>query len=415
MRHSAAHTATIVIVGAGHAGVQAAASLRDRKFAGQVILVDAEARTPYQRPPLSKGYLSGTAAQIAPLRPREFYDTNNIDLVRARVVGIDRTRRTVSLDDGRQLAYDHLILATGARNRNLSISGANAAGAWPLRTADDARAMRRSFATAREVVVIGAGFVGLEVAAAAREQGRNVSVIEAGNRVMARAVSSEMSQYLTTLHTRAGVTVRHRCSPTHIDVDEFGHAAGVRLDDGTTIEADLVVIGIGVQPNTELAVSAGLAVDNGVCVDEYLRTTDPAIWAIGDCASVVTGGTRQRLESVQNAVDHARHVAAQLVGNHDPYQAVPWFWTHQYGAKLQIAGATTSLGETVVLGSAPEFSVLRFDGDVLTAVESVNRPGDHLAARRLLAGSFRPGLGDARAPGFSLKDYAQRTTVGAAT
>lgn len=407
--------AAVVIVGAGHAGVQVAVSLREFGFSDRIVIVDAEARSPYQRPPLSKEYLCGTVDQPPPLRAHEFYEIQRIEFRRAAAVSIDRAQRTITLDDGSRLGYGHLVLATGARNREIPVPGANTPGVLGLRTLDDARDIRERIGTSDDIVIIGAGFIGLEVAAAARKRGKRVHVVEAVDRVMARVVSPHVSQHLADLHAREGVNVHLGRSLAAIRTDRAGKLDTVELTCGTTMAADLVVVGVGVVPNIELAAEAGLAVDNGVCVDAALLTKDPAISAVGDCAAfpVSGSGASIRLESVQNAVDHGRFVAARLTGSVENYVAVPWFWTHQYSAKLQIAGKALEVSESVVVGDAQAFSVLRFNDQTLVSVESINRPGDHLAARRILAGDKRPSPTDARSPGFSLKSFVQSATSAA--
>lgn len=394
-----------VIVGAGHAGVQVAVSLRERGFQGSISLVNGEDAVPYQRPPLSKNFLADPAETMQLLRHPDYYLDRDIELVATRAIGVDRVRRTVDLEGGGERGFDQLVLAVGAADRPLRIPGARADGVHALRTGRDAERLRVDLGLARDVVVIGGGFIGLEVAAAARRLGCAVTVLEAGERVMARAVSAPMSAFLAMEHERAGVVVRTGRRPVSIATDG-GRVTSVLLDDGRRVTADLVVVGVGVSPRTGLAAAAGLPVENGVCVDKFLRTADPAIWAIGDCAALGTRGARRRLESVQNAVDQARCVAEQLTGGGAPFVAVPWFWTHQYASKLQIAGTSAGPGEDVAVGGGPGFSVYRFEGGLLRAVESVGRPGDHLAARRVLATRRRPTPADVREPGFSLKTFA---------
>ncbi len=396
---------TVLVVGAGQSGFQAAASLRDRGFDGRVVLVGDEPGVPYQRPPLSKAYLAGTAGlEQLHLRGEDFFAEKGIELVDARVKSIDRAANRVHFDDDEELAYDHLVLATGARNRALPVPGADLPGVLALRTRDDADRLRASLSEARDVVVVGGGFIGLEFASHA---GRPVTVVEAQDRLLNRVASPEISAYFASLHREAGHTVLlgQGVSALHGD----SRVREVELSDGTRLPADLVVIAVGVVPETALAEAAGLDIANGVVVDAHLRTSDPRIFAIGDCANFpcVQSGAATRLESVQNAVDQARCVAAALTGTEEPYASLPWFWTDQSGAKLQIAGILDRADRTVVAGDreAGKFSVLSFSGDVLIAVESVNRPADHIAARRLFAADPHPAYADLEASGFDLKAH----------
>jgi 3-phenylpropionate/trans-cinnamate dioxygenase ferredoxin reductase component len=399
---------TVVIVGAGQAGYQVAASLRDKGYPGRVVLVGNEPGIPYQRPPLSKAYLTGALpdARLA-LRPMTFYAKHDIDLIAGDAVGIDRERHRLRLADGRELAYGHLVLATGARNRELPVPGAQLDGVLGLRTKADADRIRQHLGTARDIVVIGGGFIGLEFAASAAKLGLTVTVVEVAERVMRRAVSPIVSQHYEALHERHGNRVVRGVAVSGLHGTK--HVTAVELADGTVLLAGVVVVGVGVVPNTELAAAAGLAVDDGVVVDAHMSTSDDDISAIGDCAaypSTHTGG-HVRLESVQNAVDHARCLAARLTGTAEPYTALPWFWSEQFDARLQIAGISAGYDSSVVRGdpAAGAFSVFCFRGERLVAVESVNRVPDHMAARRLLTAgrSLRPAdVVDS----FDLRSYA---------
>jgi 3-phenylpropionate/trans-cinnamate dioxygenase ferredoxin reductase component len=380
----------VVIVGSGQAGFEAAVSLRSHGFSGSITVVGDEAGVPYQRPPLSKAYLHCEPdRESLALRPAQYFEEHNIALACGKpVVRIDRSAHRVELVDGTTVEYDHLILATGARNRTLPVPGADLPGVHYLRTAGEAECLTATMASCSSLVVIGAGFIGLEVAAAARKKGLDVTVIEAMDRPMARALSEVMSHYFSTTHTEHGV---HMCLSTGVEriTEADGRASGVATTSGDFIRADAVVVGIGVVPNVELAAFAGLPVDNGIIVNEYLRTTDDRISAIGDCAAYpVTGATGLvRLESVQNAVDQARCIASQLTGTSTPYRSVPWFWSEQYESKLQMAGLTAGADTHVVRGSVDggSFSIFCFLGNRLLGVESVNKPRDHMAARKILA------------------------------
>ncbi|MET9819077.1 FAD-dependent oxidoreductase [Streptomyces sp. NPDC006355] len=408
----------VVIVGAGQAGVQAADALREAGFTEPVTLVGEEPELPYQRPPLSKEYLAGKASHDdVVLRGERFYEDRDIDLRLGRcAVGVDRIRRTVTLDDGAVLSYGHLVLATGTRPRQLPIPGTGLDGVLNLRTRAESEELRRRLESARKVVVIGAGFIGLEFAAACQAAGLRPVVLDIADQVMGRAVSAPTAAFFEDRHRAWGTRFLTGCGPAEL-AGEDGRVTGVRTADGVTVPADLVVTGIGVLPHTELATMAGLASDNGIVVDEYLATDDPHISAIGDCAAFPTprGGGRIRLESVQNAADQARCLAARLTGAPRPYDALPWFWSYQGDLRLQIAGLLTGHDRTVMYGDeqAGKFSVFCFRGSTLVAVESVNRPADHMAARRLLAEGAGPDVtpDDVADPGFSLRTHAARRAI----
>jgi 3-phenylpropionate/trans-cinnamate dioxygenase ferredoxin reductase subunit len=398
---------TVLIAGAGHAGFQLAASLRQHGYGGRVCLINDEVHLPYQRPPLSKGYLKGEGHPDSLMfRPDKFYRDQNVELISDHAVSIDRAGRRLLLASGSSLEYGHLVLATGARNRLLDIPNANLGDVLYLRTLDESETLRRRIATSRHVVVIGAGFIGLEFAATARARGLEVDVIELGTRVMARAVTAEISDYFQERHTAAGIRIHLGVQATRIEGDGV-NVSGVSLSDGRHVPADLVVVGVGVLPNVELAAEAGLKVAAGIVVDEHLLTSDPDISAIGDCALFASPrfGGSLRLESVQNATDHARCVAARLTGDAKPYDGQPWFWSDQGDDKLQIAGLTTGYDRVVMRGDRARrsFSAFCYKSGKLVGIESVNRAGDHMFGRRLLAanGSITPE--QAADPDFDLK------------
>jgi 3-phenylpropionate/trans-cinnamate dioxygenase ferredoxin reductase component len=398
---------TVLIVGAGHAGFQLAASLRQHGYKDRVCLINDEAHLPYQRPPLSKAYLKGEGRPDSLMfRPEKFYRDQNIELIGDRAVAVDRTAHKLSLASGAALDYGHLVLATGARNRLLDIPNASLPDVRYLRILDESEALRQRIASHRHVVVIGAGFIGLEFAATARIKGLEVDVIELGSRVMARAVTAEISDYFQERHTAAGIRIHLGVQATAIESDGT-NVTGVSLSDGRHLPADLVVVGVGVLPNVELAAEAGLAVASGIIVNEQLLTADPDISAIGDCALFASPrfGGSLRLESVQNATDHARCVAARLTGDAKTYDGLPWFWSDQGDDKLQIAGLTTGYDRVVVRGDRAQraFSAFCYKAGQLVGIESVNRAGDHMFGRRLLAagGSITPE--QAADPGFDLK------------
>jgi 3-phenylpropionate/trans-cinnamate dioxygenase ferredoxin reductase component len=390
----------VVVIGAGMAGAQLVLSLRQFGYEGEVRLIGEESHLPYQRPALSKDFLkTEDADRTLGSRPTRFYADKGIDVRLGAVAKwIDREGRSVGLADGSTIGYDHLVLATGSRNRRPW-----GPGTLDLRGLDDARALKETLAPGGRAVIVGAGFIGLELAAVAREREVAVTVIEALERPMVRSLSAVSAGVLTAAHRARGVEFRFGSRVASVAPDR------VELTDGDVLEADVVVAGIGVEPNTELAVGAGLEVDDGIVVDARLLTSDPEISAIGDCTRFhcsVTGRAL-RLESVQNATDQARAVAARLTGEPRPYEAVPWFWTQQYGRRLQIAGVAAAEDESVVRGDDSDlsFSVLRLREGRLVSVESFDSVKDHMAARRLLAASA-PGISVdlARDPSVDLGD-----------
>jgi 3-phenylpropionate/trans-cinnamate dioxygenase ferredoxin reductase component len=406
----------VAVVGTGQAGFQAAASLRQDGFAGRIVLIGDEPVAPYQRPPLSKSYLAGESGlDELWLRPETFYTHHEIDLLAGETVtAIDPVRRRLRLAAGGEISWDHLVLATGARFRPLSVPGAELDGVLPLRTLADADILRERLDQAREVVVVGAGFIGLEFASVAIARGAGVHIIEVTQHPMGRVVSAATSRFFTEAHTRWGAKISLGTGVARI-FGADGRATGVETTDGRRLPADLVLICIGVIPNSELAGEAGLAVDNGIVVDECLVTCDPAVLAIGDCANFPTPFAvgRVRLESVQNAVDQGRCVAAAIAGKPVVYDKVPWFWSDQGDLKLQIAGITAGHDAAVLRGdpAGGHFSVFCFRAGRLIGVESVNQTADHVVARRLLAGD--PGLTAEQAAdeSYDLRAHARRLSA----
>jgi 3-phenylpropionate/trans-cinnamate dioxygenase ferredoxin reductase subunit len=381
---------SVVIVGAGQAGVQTAASLREAGFDGRVVLIGDEPGLPYERPPLSKAYVEGTVARSAlALRPAQFFADKAVELMAGeRVVEIDRAERRVWLASGEAVGYGHLVLATGVRNRPLAVPGADLDGVLSLRTAADAELIRERAASVRQVVIVGAGFIGLELAAVLARRGVEVEVIEAAARAMGRGVTPLTAAHVVDVHAQSGVRLSFSTCVDRI-VGPAGRVCAVETTDGRSLPAELVIVAIGVLPNTDLAAAAGLPCDNGISVDAQLSTIDPAISAIGDCASFPSrrAGSALRLESVQNAIDQARCVAARLTGNAPAYDALPWFWSDQGDLRLQMTGLHAGCDRTVVRGDmvAGSFSVFCFRDESLVALESVNRPADQAPGRRLLA------------------------------
>lgn len=374
--------ARVVIVGAGQGGLQAAMSLRQDGHQGPITLIGGEPGLPYQRPPLSKAYLKSGEADKLVLRPADFFAKKGITLRDGTwVEAIDRTARTVHAE-GEALPYDRLILATGTRNLVPPIAGVSRA--LGLRTLEDARRLRARLTAPCRIAVIGGGFIGLEFAAVARSLGHEVHVAEAAPRLMARVLSPDMSDRFRRMHEGIGTALHLGRGVTEV-TDE-----GIVLSDGQVIAADLVLLAAGVRPNTDLADRAGLAIDNGVRVDATLRTSDPDIFALGDCAAFPDPRTGRtiRLESVQAATDHARAIARTITAGTDaPYEAVPWFWSDQADWKLQIAGLASPEDDSVAVD---DHTVLRFADDRLSAVETINNAKVHMKARKLLAGTTPP-------------------------
>lgn len=388
----------IVIVGAGHGGSQAAISLRQEGYDGPLALVCEETDLPYHKPPLSKTFLKTPDAALQPLRGEKAYEDNAVTLrLGTRVEAIDAPARRLSLRGAAPIGFDRLVLATGARPRRLAVPGHDLDGVFYLRSSHDARLLRDAIPAAGSAVVIGGGFIGLEAAASLAQLGKEVTVIETAGRLLGRAVAGAVSSHMAAMHRALGVRLLTDASVERIE--GVRRVAAVVTGAGKRIGADLVIVGIGAEPAVELAGQAGLACDNGVVVDADAGFTAsaPLIHAIGDCAAYGhwQADRRLRLESVQNATDHARHMARALVGNRASYRDVPWFWSDQGPVKLQMAGLSFGADRQVISGSpeAGGFSVYHFRGERLMAVDSVNRPGDHMLARRMLAAGFSPGSG----------------------
>ncbi len=400
----------IVIAGAGHAGVQAAASLRDDGYDGEIILLSDEKDLPYQRPPLSKAFLKGEMdIHGLPLRAEAYFRDQRIDLqLGVRADRVDRTAQTVDTSDGKLIGYGHLILASGARRRILDAPGVELPGVFNLRTIADATGIRERLGPGGKIVVIGAGFIGLEIAATAAGVGADVTVVEIA-RPMGRAVSAILSDFYLKAHGAFGVKFRLGRGVTEIRGRDTAEA--VVLTDGEVLPADLVIVGIGVVAEDRLARDCGLECKNGVLVDAHLTTSDPAISAIGDCADFPHAalGLRTRLESVQNAVDQAKCVAARLVGKPKPYDALAWFWSDQGDLKLMTAGLPHGVDAWVVRGdpTSRAFSTFGFRKGRLAVVELVNRAGDHAAAKRIIGTLKTLTPEQAADPAFDLRALAK--------
>ena len=386
--------AHVVIVGAGHAGGTLAALLRQYGFAGAVTLVGEEPIPPYQRPPLSKAWLKGEAdAESLALKPLEFYAGNRIDFrPSVRGVGIDRVRKVLALSDGSELAYDVLVLATGARPIRLPIPGADLDGVLELRTAADAEALKAALGPGRTMAVVGGGYIGLEAAASARALGADAVVLEREPRILARVASEVLSNFFRQAHETHGVRFLTGASVTGFR-GEGGKVTGVELADGQVIDCDLALVGVGAVPNQELAQEAGLAVNRGVVVDLGARTSDPAIFAIGDVTlrPMPIYGRDFRMESVPNALEQAKQVACAITGRPAPAGETPWQWSDQYDIKLQIAGYNFDSDQSLVRGdpASGHFAIFHLKGDQVQAVEAINSPPEFMMGRQLI-GSRRP-------------------------
>lgn len=402
----------VYVIGAGHAGGELALALRQQGWAGAISIIGEEAHLPYQRPPLSKAYLKGEVETPSLyLRQQASYEKANIDLILSRrVERIDRANHRLVFDDGREVTYSKLALATGGRARRMTINDAARAERTSnfhyLRNIDDVIAIRSRFEAGQRLVVVGGGYVGLEVAASAIARGVKVTVLEALPRVLARVTAPEMSAFYEQVHRDAGVDVRTNVEVTGLEFNAGGDlVTGVHVTGGEILPADFVVVGIGLLPNTELAQAAGLTVDNGIVVDEYAVTSDPEIVAAGDCTSHPSAfcGRRIRLESVPNAVEQARTAAATLAGKPRIYDAVPWFWSDQYDLKLQMTGLSQGYDQLVLRGSMSNksFSAFYLKEGKLIACDMVNRAQEFMVAKRMVAActSFDPAaLADESVP-----------------
>lgn len=379
----------VVVAGAGHAAGQVVASLRQRKFDGQIVLVGDEPYLPYQRPPLSKKFLAGEMpAERLYLKPASFYEDARVELnLETSISTIDRGAKCLKTADGGQIPYDRLVLALGSRVRRLPVEGTNLKNVYYLRTIADVESMRVHLDAGRRLVVIGAGYIGLEVAAVARQAGLEVTVIEMADRVMSRVVSPEISDFYQIEHTNHGVKLRLSTSISALLGKK--RIKSVLTTDGEEVPADMVVIGVGILPNTELATAAGLDVKNGIVVDDHCRTGDPDIYAAGDCTSHPNAiyNRNLRLESVHNAVEQAKTAAANICGQNESYTQVPWFWSDQYDLKLQIAGLSEGYDDVVIRGNPAErsFSCLYLREGRLIATDAINAPRDFVQSKQLIA------------------------------
>jgi 3-phenylpropionate/trans-cinnamate dioxygenase ferredoxin reductase subunit len=378
---------SILVAGAGQAACQAVQSLRTGGFAGPITLIGDEAYAPYQRPPLSKAYLLGSLVRERLFLKRDdYYSQANCELIlNRRVTAIHRAEKTVSLSDGRTLAYGKLLLATGTRVRKLNCPGADLPGVHYLRDIADVDALQAVFHPGKRLAIVGGGYIGLEVAAVGAKRGLDVTVFEAMDRLMARAVSVPLSDFYAAEHQKAGVKLKLRTGVEAIEGS--GKVEAIRAG-GQSYPADIVLVGIGVLPNDDLAKAAGLAVEDGIVVDQTGMTGDPSIFAAGDCTRHIgREGTALRLECVQNAIDQAKHAALAMLGKPKTYSEVPWFWSDQYELKLQIAGLARPTDRLVLRGDPAEdkFAIFHLRDGKIAAVEAVNTPHEYMVGKKLIA------------------------------
>jgi len=401
-------TDTVVIAGAGHAAGQAVASLKQRRFSGKIVLIGDEPHLPYQRPPLSKKYLAGDMQpERLYFKPASFYDDDNIDVrLDTRVESIDRVAHRLHLATGEEITYDKLILALGSRARRVPVPGAGLPGVHYLRSIADVDAIRAGIAKSKRLVIVGAGYIGLEVAAVCRQLGLDVTVIEMADRVMSRVVSPNVSDFYQLEHANQGVKLMLATG-----LEAFAGKRRLKLvitDTGQTIRTDFAVVGVGIVPNTELAEAAGLEVENGIVVNDQCQTPDPDVYAIGDCTNHPNDVYKQRLrlESVHNALEQAKTAADNVCGIATQYSQVPWFWSDQYDLKLQIAGLSQGYDQEVVRGdpASRSFACLYLREGRLIAVDAINAPRDFMQSKALIAKRAKCDAEKLADTGVALKD-----------
>lgn len=386
-------SSTIVIIGTGQAGGSCATELRKRGFEGRIVLVGDEPHIPYKRPPLSKAYLAGdTSLESLYVMHAPKLEENNIETQCGVAVDkIDRDNQQVILADGNKIDYDKLVLATGGRARPLPVDGADADNVFLLRTIADVEQIKQHCTSDKRVAIVGGGFIGLEAAAISTKLGLDVTVLEGFDRVLSRVTSPDVSAFFERIHREAGVNLRTGVSVTAIEHGNNG--SEIVLDDGERVATDFVIVGIGLIPNTELASDAGLEVDNGIVVNEHTQTSDPDIYAAGDCTShpnSLFGNIR--LESVQNAMDQGRATAHNLIGTDKAYDTVPWFWSDQYDVKLQMAGISSGYDDYVIRGNPDDhqFSVFYLKNGQLISTDAINRAKDFMMAKKLIGAQAQP-------------------------
>jgi 3-phenylpropionate/trans-cinnamate dioxygenase ferredoxin reductase subunit len=399
---------TILIIGGGQAGAQAIDTLRREGFKGRLVLVGDEPELPYQRPPLSKKFLSGElAADRLPFRHQSFYDEHRVELkLGIRATQLDPANRKVVLSNGEDVVYDRLLLCLGAVSRHLTCPGADLPGVHYLRAIADVPEIQAALKPGTRAVIIGGGYIGLETAATARKMGCLVTVLEMADRVMNRVVASNVSEYFAHEHRAHGVNIV--CNTRVVRLEGSSRVERVVCADGTSYEADLLVVGVGAVANVELAGDAGLKCDNGIVVDEYCRTSDPAIFAAGDCTNhpSLRFEMRVRLESVDNAFEQAKAAALNMLDKPTVHDRVPWFWSDQFDNKLLIVGLSQGHDQQLTRGDPAlrSFTVCYLKGGELLAVEAVNHSKDYMAARKLIAERARPNLDKLADPQIALKE-----------
>jgi 3-phenylpropionate/trans-cinnamate dioxygenase ferredoxin reductase component len=407
---------SIVIVGAGQAAAQALQSLRQGGYAGALTLVGDEPALPYQRPPLSKAYMKGEFdEERLYFKPAAWYEDQKVEtLLGTHATGLDRARREVRLGHGGHISYDYLILATGSRPRPLTVPGADLEGVHDLRTLADVERLRPAMVEGRRIVIIGAGYIGLEAAAVARQMKLEVTVVEMAPRVLARVTSPVLSEFYASEHRRQGVTILTGAQTASLE-GVNGKVAAVVLADGTRLPADIVLSGIGILPNDELARDAGIACSNGILVDRDARTSDPKVFAAGDCASrpLVHFGRSGRLESVHNAIEQGKLAAAAILGLPRPAEDCPWFWSDQYDLKLQIAGLGQGYDTHVIRGDpeSRKFAVFYLKNGTLIAVDAVNSPPEFLASKKLIMSGAKLAPDVLRDTSTPMKDIAAQAAA----
>lgn len=394
----------IVVVGAGQAGASLTAKLRGLGFEGQITLIGAEDQPPYQRPPLSKKYLLGEMElQRLYLRPPAFYEDQGIALrLGASVTSIDAAAKTLSVGED-VIAYDQLAFTTGSAPRLLPATiGGDLGGVFAVRSLADVDAMSAAFAHGGHVLIIGGGYIGLEAAAVAASKGLRVTLIEMAERILQRVACPETSTYFRDLHRSHGVDIREGIGLSRL-VGKGGHVQAAELSDGTTLDIDFAIVGVGITPETALAEMAGVALDNGIATDARGQTSAPEIWAAGDCASFPYQGARIRLESVPNAIDQAEVVAANMLGGEIEYLAKPWFWSDQFDVKLQISGLNTGYDAVVVRQVEAAQSHWYFKGETLLAVDAMNDPRSYMIGKRLIEAGKSPAPAQIADPATDMK------------
>lgn len=394
---SQAQTAGVVVVGGGHAAGQFVASLRQAGYSDSIKVVAGEDHIPYQRPPLSKQYLQGKCGlERVYLRQAKFYVDRQIECITGHwVAEIDTGAKEVVLENGKRIQWETLVLATGSSNRKLAVEGADSPRALSLRSISDCEKIKELLHPETRVAIIGGGYIGLEVAASCRNLGHEVVVVEVLDRVLARVVTPNLSSFFKLVHESQGVTILNDCAVESLKANPNGQEITLNLPDGRDIESDLVLIGVGIQPSVELAQRAGLACNDGILVDEYCRTEDENIFAIGDCSNQRSDllGRSIRLECVPNAMEQARCAASTISGNPTPNLSIPWFWSDQYAVKFQMAGFSTEADTFVKRANSDDgdsFMFFHFKDDILMGSSAVNSPGEFLASRRLVGKRIAP-------------------------